>query len=169
VPCCSHTGERTAMEIVEVSQRPVIISHSNAKALCNHPRNVSDDLMRATAATGGVIGINGMNAFLGEEKPSPQRVAEHIDHAVQLVGPMHVGIALDACIGAFDLGGMLELDREIYPPGFGYDETLETLMPDALPEIVAALLERGYDDDAIIGILGDNWLRVAEEGWEPLN
>ncbi len=166
--CCSHTGERTALDIIETSERPVILSHSNPKALVDHPRNVSDTLMRAVADSGGVIGINGMSAFIGETEPTAARTAEHIDYAVNLVGPRHVGIALDACIGAFDLGGMLDLDRHIYPEGYGYDETLCTLMPESLPAIVDALIDRGYDGETLCGILGDNWLRAAEEGWTPM-
>ena len=92
VPCCSHTGWRTAMQVMEHAAGPVIFSHSNSHAVHAHPRNIPDELIKACAATGGVIGINGVGPFLGVGEDGPvAAMVRHIDHMVQLVGPDHVG------------------------------------------------------------------------------
>src|SRR5262249_39233052 len=65
VLCCTHTGARTAREAMEYMEQPVIFSHSNPRAVHDHPRNITDDLIRRCAATGGVIDLNGIGMFLG--------------------------------------------------------------------------------------------------------
>src|SRR5690606_34276467 len=84
---CTHTGYRTSMEAMELSAAPTIFSHSLARALWDHERNVADDQIKACAATGGVIGMNGVGMFLGDNDGSPEKVADHIDYVAQLVGP----------------------------------------------------------------------------------
>ena len=74
VACCSHTGYRTAREAIDESPTPVIFSHSNARALVDHPRNIPDDLIKACAARGGVVGVNGIGIFLGDNDASLARV-----------------------------------------------------------------------------------------------
>ena len=86
VKCCSHTGYRTAREILDSTDRPVIFSHSNPRALRDHPRNIPDDLIRACAATGGVVGINGVGLFLGTGPPTAEVIVRNIDYVAQLVG-----------------------------------------------------------------------------------
>ena len=83
--CVSHTGHRTVREVFDIATRPVIFSHSNCAALHAHPRNIPDELIRACAATGGVVGINGVGIFLGRNDISSATYARHIDHVVQLV------------------------------------------------------------------------------------
>src|SRR6056297_860816 len=96
VPCCSHCGERTARDIIEHSGRPVIFSHSNMRALHDHPRNISDRVVRECGARGGIIGINGIGNFLNSRKDtSTDSLVAHVDHAASLVGSEHVGISLD--------------------------------------------------------------------------
>jgi membrane dipeptidase len=70
---CSHTSHRSTMEMMERSTAPVVFSHSNPRSLCDHGRNIRDDQIRACAGTGGVIGINGVGAFLGEHGALPRR------------------------------------------------------------------------------------------------
>jgi membrane dipeptidase len=86
VVCCSHTGPRTALAVLERANRPVIFSHSNAKALWNNRRNVDDRLLRACAATGGVVGMNGLDQFLGPHGSGVEAVGQHIDYIVKLIG-----------------------------------------------------------------------------------
>jgi membrane dipeptidase len=95
VVCCSHTGHRTGRDVMANADNPVIFSHSNASAVWSHYRNIPDELIKACAATGGVVGVNGIGIFLGENDARPELVFRHIDHMVQLVGPDHVGLALD--------------------------------------------------------------------------
>jgi membrane dipeptidase len=79
VTCCSHTGERTSLEVIEHSKSPVIFSHSNPRALLDHPRNIRDHVIRACAAKGRLIGINGVGVFLGPNDTRSEMVARHID------------------------------------------------------------------------------------------
>jgi membrane dipeptidase len=79
IKCCSHTGYRTAREILDTTDRPVIFSHSNPRRLRDHPRNIPDDLIKACAATGGVVGINGVGLFLGDGPPTAASIVRNID------------------------------------------------------------------------------------------
>ena len=103
VACCSHTGYRTAREAIDESPTPVIFSHSNARALADHPRNIPDDLIRACAARGGVVGVNGIGIFLGNNDSSVGNVARHVLHMLDLVGPEHVGLGLDYIFDSSEL------------------------------------------------------------------
>jgi membrane dipeptidase len=93
---CSHSGHRTTMDAMSTSTQPCIFSHSNARALYEHPRNIRDDQIKACARTGGVIGVNGVGAFIGEPKHvTVETVVRHIDYIADLVGPQHVALGLD--------------------------------------------------------------------------
>lgn len=163
--CCSHTGHRTAMEVMAEYDGPVIFSHSNASALNNHYRNIPDALIKACAQTGGVIGINGLGVFLGENDASPGRVAAHIDHVAQLVGPDHVAIALDYVFDRQEFIDFLATMSETFPDDASWKQPLTMLHPRRIDQVVACLLERGYEKDDLAKILGGNWLRVAGQVW----
>jgi membrane dipeptidase len=162
---CAHTGYRTTMETLEASRSPVIISHTNVWALGDHPRCVQDDQIQACAATGGVLGITGLSAFLGEGGATPQRLVDHIDYVAQLVGPQHVGLGLDYVydLATFEL--FVARMPERYPPDKGYSDMAQLELED-IPRITAELLRRGYAEAEIRGILGENWLRVCGEVWK---
>jgi membrane dipeptidase len=162
---CAHTGYRTTMEAIEASAAPVIISHTNVRALCDHPRCVWDDQIEACAATGGVLGITGLSAFLGEGGATPERVVDHIDHVSTLVGPQHVGLALDYVYDLPSFEAFVARMPELYPPDAGYADMAQLELEDA-PRITQELLRRGYAEREIRGILGENWLRVCGEVWK---
>ncbi len=166
VVCCSHTGHRTARQVIEAAENPVIFSHSNPDAVFPHKRNIPDDLIKACAATGGVIGINGIGAFLGDNDDRPETLVEHIDHVTQLVGPAYVGLALDYVYDRQELIDFLATMRETFPedPAFGRDPKM--VPPEALAAIVAGLIDRGYADADVQNILGGNWRRVAAQVWK---
>ena len=136
----AHISEKGFWDALEVSKKPVIVSHGNCKALCNHRRNLTDDQIRGLASKGGVIGITFVPRFVDEKKPSLNRLLDHIDHAVDIAGIDHVGLGSD-----FDGGG--------------------TLLKDVteLPRITEGLLERGYEENEIKKILGENFIRVLLE------
>jgi len=163
IVCCSHTGHRTAMEVMERADNPVIFSHSNPAALHDHYRNIPDSLVRACAETGGVVGINGLGHFLGGEA-TPARVAEHIDHIAQLVGPSHVAIGLDFVFDRAELDEYLATMRATFPDDLALTP-LTMVHPSQIVEIAAALIDRGYSRTDLAGILGENWLRVAGQVW----
>jgi len=186
----SHVSDKTFYDALEVSKAPLIASHSSCRALCNHVRDMSDDMIKALAAKGGVIQINYERSFIDQAykdasdkatggvvameqkafkdcagddacaerkvkemtaqleasgvlpRVSWERIIDHIDHVVKLVGPEHVGLGSD-----FDGADM----------PYGMEDCSK------LPKITEALMRKGYSDDDIRKILGGNLLRVMEQ------
>lgn len=161
----SHAGIRTSLDIIELSERPVVASHSSARTIKNHERNLNDEQIKALAAKGGVMGINSIGAFVADDNSSGVgALVRHIDHVAQLVGPEHVGLGLDVVFyqqfmtKLYDSGSMMSQRGYPRPP---WDD----IKPEDLPELVEALDRHGYDEVAILGILGENFLRVAAQNW----
>lgn len=138
----SHVSDPTFEDALAVTEAPVILSHSSAQALREHPRNVSDVLLRQLAANGGVIMINFYDLYLGDGQVTLETALDHIDHAVRVAGVDHVGLGSD-----FD--GVPSL-----PAG------LEDVT--RLPWITYGLLKRGHSEGDVRKILGGNTLRVLE-------
>ncbi|MEO1041465.1 MAG: membrane dipeptidase [Pseudomonadota bacterium] len=165
VPCCSHTGHRTARDVLKTARGPVIFSHSNASAVFAHDRNIPDDLAKACAETGGVVGINGLGPFLGSDDLA-DAMARHIDHFVQLIGPQHVGVSLDYVFDQHELEEYLRTMPDIFPN----EDALQSALNLAPPSTIAPLTEKlrtiGYTDDMLASILGGNWRRVAIDCWK---
>ncbi len=164
--CLSHTGHRTVREVLAIATQPLIFSHSNCAALHPHPRNIPDELIRACAATGGVVGINGVGIFLGKNDISSDTYARHVDHVVQLVGPAHVSIALDYVFDMRELEEHLEKMKGTFPPGLGYEMGARFVPPEQLEEIVVTLQGWGYSDADLTALLGGNLLRLAKQVWK---
>jgi len=162
---CSHAGFKTSMQIMEISEQPVVFSHSNPSNLHAHPRNICDDQIRACANTSGVVGINGIGIFLGENNIRSERIVEHIDYVVQLVGPDHVGIGMDCVFNEAEMHDIAIKNPSLFPKEDGYDE-ISIAMPEQLPEIALLLKLRGYTITDINKILGGNFLRVATFVWK---
>ena len=165
VLCCSHTGYRTAREAIEYSKNPVIFSHSNPRAVHDHERNIPDDLMRACACTGGVVNIDGIGIFLGNNDNSTETVVRHIDYAVNLIGPEHVGLGLDYVFDQKELDDSVKAHPDIWPPEKGYGAGVAMVEPERFSVIAEALLKKGYRETDVQGILGHNNLRVAKRVW----
>jgi membrane dipeptidase len=165
VKCCAHTGYRTAMDVLTMTDRPTIFSHSNPRALRDHPRNIPDELISACAATNGVVCINGIGIFLGDNDAGVATFANHIDYVVQRVGPAHVGIGLDYVFDQHGLNSMLAEHANVWPRGFGYEPGIRFLGPEQLPYVTDELLRRGYAESDIRAVLGENLLRVARDVW----
>ncbi|HRD84001.1 MAG TPA: membrane dipeptidase [Rubrivivax sp.] len=165
--CVSHTGHRTAREVFDAATRPVIFSHSNCAALHAHARNIPDDMIRACARIGGVVGINGVGIFLGRNDTSSQAFARHVDHVVQLVGPAHVSLALDYVFDIGELEQHLAQMKATFPPDLGYELGARFVPPEQLEEIVTTLQGWGYRDDDLRALLGGNLLRLARTVWQP--
>lgn len=140
----SHLTKPGFWDVIELSTAPIIASHSNAEAVCNHIRNLDDDQIRALAKNGGVMGMNFCPPFVVESgEPTLNDMLDHVDHIVKLVGPDHVGIGSDfdgigsAPIGLEDVSKMGNFTR--------------------------GLVARGYSDEDILKILGGNYLRVFKQ------
>jgi membrane dipeptidase len=166
VLCCTHTGRRTALEAIEYSRNPVIFSHSNPRRLRDHPRNIPDELIKASAASGGVININGVGLFLGDYDVSTETVVRHIEYVAELVGAEHVGLGLDYCFDIGEVDAFMADNPELFPPDKGYGAgRMATVEPERIPIIAEALLIRGWKDSEVAGVLGENNLRVAQQVW----
>lgn len=164
---CSHTAYRTTMEAMQVSEAPVIFSHSCTKALRNHGRNIVDEQIKACAKTGGVVGITGVSLFLGENDTSSETFVNHIVHAADLVGAEHVGISLDYAFDAENVDGLLEENKAYWPDSEDYGRWPTSYVPPKqLMEITETMVQRGFRDHEILGVLGGNFMRVASEVWK---
>jgi membrane dipeptidase len=163
---CSHAGYTSSMEIMEISRQPVIFSHSNPRTLWDHPRNILDDQIKACARSGGVVGINGVGIFLGENNVSPALMARHIEYVVDLAGIDHVGIGVDSVLDPQELPKLLKLYPDAWPdPAMREVQTLAFAQPEQLPKLTEELLNLGYGEDGVKKILGGNFLRVAAAVW----
>ncbi len=145
----SHLNEPGFWDVIETSSKPFVASHSNARAVCAHERNLTDRQIKALAEKGGLMGINYATGFLveGAQKSSDVPLSvlvDHIDHIVNLVGIDHVALGSD-----YD--------------GAGVPEALKDAAHDWA--IVEELDRRGYDEDSIAKICRDNWLRVLKDVW----
>jgi membrane dipeptidase len=112
------------------------------------------------------MGINGVSLFLGGGDHLVERLVRHVDYAVQLIGPEHVGLGLDYTFDLAELEQVLDAAPEIWPRMEGYDSPICFLEPEQIPQITEGLLELGYPEKHVRGILGENFLRVAEQVWK---
>jgi membrane dipeptidase len=136
----AHVSPSAFYSALETTRKPVIFSHGNANSISSHPRNLSDDQLRALAENRGVIGMSYVPSFIDAKNPSLERLLDHIDHVVSVAGIDVVGLGSD-----FDGGG--------------------TLLADAteVPRITEGLVKRGYSEGEIRRILGENTFRVLKE------
>lgn len=163
--CCSHTGYRSTMDVMRMATKPVIFSHSNPLGVWRHRRNIRDQVIRACAATGGVIGINGIGTFLGANDDRPATLADHVEYVVDLVGEDHVGLGLDFVFDTGELDEYLRANPSVFPPAELPAGPIRMVAPESIPAIVAELLRRGYCRATLRRILGANFLRVARATW----
>ena len=165
---CSHAGFRTTMDIMETSTRPVVFSHSNPRKLWDHERNIRDEQITACAELGGVIGINGMGIFLGDNDISNPTLMRHIEYLAELVGPEHIGFGFDYSPKLdIDIGDILRSRPDFWPAGQQYDTRgIGHAGPQQLPELVDMLDRQGFSETDIRGMLGENFRRVAAVAWQ---
>jgi membrane dipeptidase len=172
---CAHTGRRSSLEAIELSERPVIFSHSGAYTICPHIRNIRDDQIRACAARGGAIGIVGVGAFLGDLAARTETLFRHIDHVASLVGPAHVGLGTDY-VRIFPVRDFPAEWAVVHPSVRSWPDAANAwpdptgtqlqvedgrcFAPEQLVDLVEMMLARGYPPAAVKGILGDNIRRV---------
>lgn len=158
----SHSGPRTVEDVLALSLAPVVASHSNSRHIHDHERNLTDDQVRAVAARGGLVGVTFLARFVADGTPHADRVFDHIEHLVGIVGPERVGIGTDFTTGGEDL---IIASRRVAGPG---QPTSDASIPYAtgldryelLGNLTSGLFERGFDASAVSGILGANYLRV---------
>ena len=141
----SHPSKEAIRQMTELSKAPIIASHSSARALRDHPRNVDDEQLNWIKENGGVIQTTALGFFLTDREDPPANMddfMDHIDHMVEKIGIDHVGISSD-----FDGGGGI----------VGWEDASETM------NVTNALRERGYSESEIAKLWGGNLLRVLDE------
>ena len=168
---CSHTGQRCSLEIMATSSQPVVFSHANPLALVAHGRNISDEQIRACAATDGVVCVSGVSAFLGISAPTATDVARHAAYVAALVGAQHAGIGLDIGFGQPGLDDTPPGHHDPaywWPKAAGYGGSLQGIRyaPVETWQLLAgALRQAGMNTAEIDGVMGGNMLRVAGQVW----
>lgn len=165
---CSHAAYSTTMDLMLESSKPVVFSHSNPTAIWDHQRNITDEQIRACAATGGVIGVNGMGIFLGDNDISNTTLMRHIKYLADLVGCEHIGFGFDYSPRVdVDIGTILRSRSDYWPTGQQYDtQGIKHAGPQQLDGLVENLSVAGFADTDIRGMLGENFRRVAERAWQ---
>ncbi len=158
----SHLGVAGVEHVLELATRPVIASHSAARALRDHHRNLTDEQLRGIAATGGVIGLNLLACFIDAENPTIDRVVDHYEHLVDVVGVEHVGVGPDFIADIYD--DLYPAHADLSSEGLDTRLNIEGLHASRhLPNLTAALLRRGFNERDIRLILGENYLRLFRE------
>ena len=165
---CSHVGIQTTLDAARYSQQPIVVSHSAVRTLTENPRCVTDEQIRAIAATGGLVGITAYAPFIRyDRRPTVEDYLDHFDYAIKLVGADHVALATDM----FDGKTRVNWATPHYYPevtrGCAYGATgVEGFNSKGeIINVVAGFLKRGYPDMVIRKVLGGNWLRVIEAVW----
>lgn len=162
----SHMSERASLEAIEHIGRPAVFTHSNARALFAHWRNITDDQARACAASGGLVGVSGSTMYFGEQASLAQGVFRHLDHFVQLLGSDHVGFGTDYVVDAQALVDIVSAMPDEWPDaGASALQGLAYMPPEEMGDVIALMRRAGYDQAAIEKIAGGNYLRIAEQVW----
>jgi len=170
----SHSGPRTTLDAIEISPKPIAITHSNCRALNDHPRLKTDEAIRKLAAKGGVMGITGVRMFVKDSEPTTiEHIVDHIDHVVKLVGIEHVGIGSDSDLMGYDHmpKDQYEKLKAGYKSTYAFRDKIDTDgfdHPQKVYDLTAALLKRNYSEANIQAVLGGNFRRLLGNTWlEP--
>ena len=166
---CSHCGYRTTMEAMECSSDPVIFSHSNARALRDHERNILDEQAACCAAIGGVVGVNGIGHFVGDDDISTASIVDHIDHYLGLIGADHVGLGLDYFEDSDDGSSFNETvskNDRFWPKSQYGGGQVRCASPHQIGEIGEEMLRRNHGEAVVRAVIGGNFKRVAGQVWK---
>ena len=177
----SHCGRATTRDAIEASKRPVAFTHTGCSALTDHPRNKTDEQLRALAAKGGVAGIYFMPYLRKSGQQKAEDVVAHLEHALEVAGEDHVGIGTDGSISPTELtpafiAAFRKSTEERRKAGIGApgeNDNVYTFAPDLneprrLERLAGLLLARGHSTLRIEKVLGGNFSRLFEESWRSL-
>jgi membrane dipeptidase len=168
----SHCGDRTTLDAFELSRKPVLITHSNCRALVpGHPRCKTDEAIKKMAATGGVMGITGVRMFVKADEPTTiEHALDHFEHVAKLVGVEHVGVGSDVDLDGYDDIPPAEnrAMRGAYKDSYGFREKIDIEgldHPKRMFDLTEGLIRRRYSDRHIELILGGNFQRALTQIW----
>lgn len=168
----SHCGDRTTLDALEASKKPVLITHSNCRALVpGHPRLKTDEAIKRMAATGGVMGITGMRMFVRDREPTTiEHVLDHFEHVVKLVGPGHVGVGSDSDLSGYDglPPSVLAQMRAGFKGSYGLREKIDIEglnHPKRMFDLTEGFIRRNFSDVDIEHILGLSFRRALSQIW----
>jgi membrane dipeptidase len=167
----SHSGDRTTLDAIELSPKPIAFTHSNCRALNDHPRLKTDEAIKKLAAKGGVMGITGVRNFVKDKEPTTvEDIVDHIDHVVKLVGIEHVGIGTDSDLMGYDHmpADQYKQLKAGYKASYAFRDKIDTdgfNHPRKMYDLTAALVRRGYNDTNIQAVLGGNFRRLLGSTW----
>ncbi len=169
-----HCGDRTTLDAFEVSKKPVLITHSNVRALNpGHPRCKPDEVIRACGKAGSVMGITGVRNFVkGSEPTTIEDVLNQFDYVAKMIGVEHLGIGSDIDLDGCDDMPADEYKRlkESYKGSYAFRDKIDIEgldHPKRMFDLTEGLIRRRYSDADITGILGANFVRVLGEIWQP--
>jgi membrane dipeptidase len=170
----SHCGDRTTLDALAISKRPVIMTHTVARALNpSHPRTKSDEMIRGVAATGGVMGIGFLRVFVRDREPTTvEHAIDHFEHVIKLVGLEHVAIGSDIALFGYDSlpPDLVAASKANLKPGtynFRDRDDIDGLNhPQRLYDLTEGLIRRGYSNENIELILGGNARRALTDAWQ---
>jgi len=168
----SHCGDRTTLDAFEISKKPVLITHSNCRALVpGHPRLKTDEAIKKVGETGSVMGITGVRMFVkGDEPTTVEHVLDHFDHVTKLIGHEHLGVGSDMDLYGYD-AMPAEANKQLrasYKGSYGFREKIDIEglnHPKRMFDLTEGLIRRKYNNAAIEGILGGNFKRVLSAIW----
>lgn len=168
----AHCGDRTTLDAFEISKTPVLITHSNCRALNpDHPRCKTDEAIRKMAEKGGVMGITGVRNFVSNKEPTNvDTLLDHYDHVAKLVGIEHVGVGSDYDLDGYDAmpDDYKKWLRGLYKSSYGFRDKMDTdgfNHYKRMFDLTDGLIRRGYSDNDIGLILGGNFRRVLTQIW----
>jgi membrane dipeptidase len=168
----SHVGNQTAKDAIEISSKPVCFTHANPFGLHPHPRNKPDDLLKAVALKGGVVGANIIPSFLKSgDRSTLEDLVDVVDYLVNLVGIDHVGIGTDFPVDQPESFFLRIVTGSCKKRGLGIKFPFPMLLPEGIrrpsdfPNITEKLAKRGYNHQSIENVMGGNFLRLFEETW----
>lgn len=174
----SHGGARTMAEAAAYAKRPMVISHTGARALTDHPRNTSDETIKAVADKGGVVGVYFMPFLTLDSQPKGSDLIAHIEHVANVAGEDHVGIGTDN--GVLPQATDVEATRKLHEwaqqrinagiaaPGEGLDVwpmVKDYNSVDRYRRVAADLAKRGWGEARLEKLFGGNFLRVYRKAW----
>jgi len=153
----SHLNDPGVADVLSVTTDPVVASHSNCRSVCDHPRNLTDDQISAISETGGVVCITAVGSYLAQKDPTLADLCDHVEHAVDVAGVEHVGLGFD--FFEYLMDSVTERERERMAE-ITVAEDIST--DDSVARIPGALADRGFSEDDIVAICGENFQRTLE-------